>query len=242
MSDVSVVAPPPPPPPPRSSSTSFDFVQPFAFVFQDERWVQKVLIGGLFYIAAFILIGVFFIFGYCARLARNVIAGLERPLPEWDDLGTYFADGVKLFCVGLLYALPLIILVLVVIIPAGVLSAIGEHRGNDVAQFAGGTMMTCIWCLIFPISLAMSFWMPAALLFAVIEDRIGAAFEFRRIFNYIKTNFANYLLAFVVYLVARFAVPFGAILLCIGVVFTAFWSLLVAAYAFGYAYRLSPTK
>ena len=70
----------------------------------------------------------------------------------------------------------------------------------------------------------------------------GAAFEFRRIFNYIKTNFANYLLAFVVYLVARFAVPFGAILLCIGVVFTAFWSLLVAAYAFGYAYRLSPTK
>src|SRR5438874_112303 len=152
MSDVSVVAPPPPPPPPRSSSGAFDFVQPFAFVFQDERWVQKVLIGGLFYIAAFLLIGVFFILGYCARLARNVIAGVARPLPEWDDLGTYFADGVKLVCAGLGYTLPLVVILAAVMIPAGVLTAISENR-SDFAQFAGGTMMSCVWCLFIPISL-----------------------------------------------------------------------------------------
>lgn len=246
MSVVDYTVPPPPPPPPapppRSSSTSFDFVQPFAFVFQDARWVQKVLIGGLFYIAAFLLIGIFFIFGYCMRLARNVIADVPNPLPEWDDLGTYFVDGLKLFCVGLLYVLPIVIVLIAVMIPAGVLTAISEHHDNDFAQFAGGTMMTCVWCLFFPFSLAMSFWLPAALTFAVVEDRIGAAFEFGRIFRYIKLNFVNYLLAFVVYLVARFAVPFGAILLCIGIVFTAFWSLLVASYAFAYAYRLSPSK
>lgn len=239
--------PPPPPPPPGSSSTSFDFVQPFAFVFQDERWVQKVLIGGLFYIAAFILIGLPFILGYCARLTRNVINGLAKPLPEWDDLGSFFADGVKLFCVGLIYFVPIIAIVLAVMIPAGILTAIGDqigehHAGGDLAQFAGGTAMTCVWCLFFPLSLAMSFWLPGAITFAIVEDRIGAAFQFGRIFNYIKGNFVNYLLAFVVYLVARFAVPFGMILLCIGVVFTAFWSFLVAAYAFGYAYRLSPVK
>src|SRR5438552_19150065 len=55
----------PPPPPPRSTTPAFDFIQPFAFTFQDERWLQKVLIGGLFYIAAFFLVGVFFIMGYC---------------------------------------------------------------------------------------------------------------------------------------------------------------------------------
>jgi len=240
--------PPPPPPPPSSSSGGFDFVQPFAFVFQDERWVQKVLIGGLFYIAAFLLIGLFFIAGYCAKLARNVIAGVSRPLPEWDDLGTYLTDGVKLFCVGLIYFLPLFLILLAVLIPAGVLTAIGDqigehHRGGgDLANFAGGTMMTCVWCLFFPISLALSFWMPAAMLFAIVEDRIGAAFQFTKIFNFIKANFVNYLLAFVVMLVARFAVPFGMILLCIGIVFTAFWSFLVTTYAFASAYRLSPTK
>lgn len=246
MSDASIVPPPPPPPPPptagSSQTNSFDFVQPFAFVFQDERWVQKVLIGGLFYIAAFLLIGIFFILGYCARLARNVIAGVPKPLPEWDDLSTYFVDGVKLAVVGLLYILPFIIIFCAVFIPAGIIGAIGERHDNDFAQFASGTMATCLWCLVVPLSLALSFWLPAALTFAVVEDRIGAAFEIGRIWRYIKNNFVNYLLAFLVYLVARFAVPFGAILFCIGIVFTAFWSMVVAAYAFANAYRLSPVK
>src|SRR5256885_15302463 len=102
MSEVNAYPPPPPPPPPsRPASPAFDFIQPFAFVFQDERWVTKVLLGGLFYLAGFFIVGIFFILGYCARLARNVIAGVEKPLPEWDDLGVYFTDGVKVFCVML---------------------------------------------------------------------------------------------------------------------------------------------
>jgi hypothetical protein len=242
MSELPVYPPPPPPPPPSSPArTSFDFAQPFAFVFQDEQWVQKVLIGGLFYLAAFFLIGIFFILGYCARLTRNVVAGVARPLPEWDDLGTYFSDGVKLFCVMLLYALPIIIVVCAVLIPAGVLSAITEGR-HEAAQWASGMAMSCVWCLVFPLSLAMAFWMPAALLFAVLEDRVGAAFEFGRIAHYIRNNFVNYLLAFLVMLVARFIVPFGAILLCIGIIFTAFWAMVVMTYGFAQAYRLSPTK
>jgi len=244
MSDVSVIAPPPPPPPPppRATTPVFDFVQPFAFTFQDERWLQKVLIGGLFYLAAFFLVGVFFILGYCARLTRNVVAGVERPLPEWDDLGTYFADGVKLFCVMLLYAVPFIVIICAFAIPAGIFSAISENRGNDLAQFFAGTLATFVWCLAFPIGLAMSFWIPGALLFAIIEDRIGAAFEFARIFNFIRNNFVNYLLAFLVMYLVRFIVPFGMILFCIGMIFTAFWSMVVTTYAFAQAYRVSPTK
>src|SRR6185369_613047 len=108
--------------------------------------------------------------------------------------------------------------------PAGIFSAISEGR-NEAVQWASGMMVSCVWCLIFPLSLAMSIWLPAALLFVVIEDRIGAAFEFSRIFNYIRNNFVNYLLAFLVAMVARFAVPFGVILFCIGIVFTAFWAM-----------------
>jgi hypothetical protein len=121
------------------------------------------------------------------------------------------------------------------------MSALSEGR-NQFAQWMSGTALTCIWCLFVPISLLMSFWMPAALLFAVVEDRVGAAFEFGRIYNYIRNNFVNYLLAFLVFLVARFAVPLGAIAFCIGIVFTAFWALVTGTYAFAQAYRLSPTK
>ena len=67
---------PPPPEPPSAVPPSavppsnvatrpqFDFGKPFTYVFDDPRWLNKILIGGLFYLAGFFLIGWFFILGY----------------------------------------------------------------------------------------------------------------------------------------------------------------------------------
>ena len=96
MSDVPHTPPPPAPPPP-----TYDFVRPFAFTFDDPRWLPKILLGGLFYILGIFIVGIIFVLGYQARLARNVIAGVEHPLPEWDDLGEYFAEGLRLMGVVL---------------------------------------------------------------------------------------------------------------------------------------------
>jgi hypothetical protein len=236
--DVTPQPPPPPPPPPpqRQASGGYDFVQPFAFVFQDPRWVTKVLIGGLFYLAAFLIVGIFFILGYSAKLCRNVVANEPQPLPEWDDLGGYFAEGIRLFFVGFCYVIPLFGLIGVFIVP---LLVAGNIAGpDDLSRQLAGGMASCVWCLFLPISLALSFWMPAALVFAAVEQRFGAAFEFGRIYQFIKANFANCLIAFVVYLIARFAASMGLILFCIGIVLTAFWSMIVSTYAFAYAYRL----
>jgi hypothetical protein len=181
---------------------------------------------------------VFFLSGYLARLARNVIAGVAYPLPEWDDLGEYFSEGLRLFCVVLIYTLPLICLSMVFVIPL----VIAQSADNDVLRNLGGGMVACVWCVIFPLSLAMAVWLPGALLFAVVERRFGAAFEFAQIFAFIKANIGNYLLAFVVSLVVRLIVPFGFILLCVGVFFTLFWSLVVSCYAFAESWRLAPVR
>lgn len=211
-------------------------MQPFAFVFQDPRWVTKVLIGGLFYLAAFLIVGIFFILGYCAKLCRNVVANEPQPLPEWDDLGGYFAEGIRLFFVIFCYVIPLIALMGVFIIP---LAVAGNIAGpDDISRQLAGGASSCLGCLFVPLVLAFSLWMPAAVLFAVVEQRFGAAFEFGRIYRFIKDNFANYLIAVVIHLIAGFAAQLGVILFCIGVVLTAFWSLLVSNYAFAYAYRL----
>jgi Protein of unknown function (DUF4013) len=98
--------------------------------------------------------------------------------------------------------------------------------------------MTCAWCLFFPLSLLFAFYIPAALLFAVAERDFGAAFQVGRIIGFIRDNAGNYVVAFVVYLIARFAAPLGLMMCCIGVVFTAFWAFLVATHAFAQAYRL----
>lgn len=239
MTDAIYVPPaPPPPPPPASAPASFDFVKPFAFTFEDPRWINKVLIGGLFYLLAFLIVGIFFIFGYLARLARNVIAGVAHPLPEWDDLGEYFAEGLRLFGVVLLWMLPVFALVAVFIIP----SIVASQMDNEALRNISGCMTGAMWCLVFPLSLAVTIFLPAALLFTVVERRFGAAFEFGRIWAFIKANIGDYLLAIVIYFVARFLAGFGIVLLCIGVIFTAFWALLITTYAFAQVYRRAQVR
>jgi len=234
----SAVVPEPPPSPP-SPGASFDFLKPFTFAFDDPRWVPKILMGGLFVLASSIIIGVFFIYGYLARLARNVINGVPNPLPEWDDLGEYFSEGLKLFVVGLIYTIPILIVVGIVFIPAIIA---GGSTDNDTIRQMAGMSATCMWCLIFPLGLALALWMPAAMLMVVVSGDFSAGFDFRRIIAFIRGNAGNYILAFVAWMVARFAASLGFLLLCVGILFTVFWAYLVAAHAFGQVYRLSKER
>jgi len=232
--------PPPPPPPPATPPRSgFDFVHCLSFVFEDPAWVRKVLLGGVFYLLGFVIIGWFFLFGYGARLARNVIAGSSHPLPEWDDLGEFFGEGLKLFLVCVLYALPFVILGICVAVPMGMLTSL--NRNQDMQNFAGG-LMGCVWCLFFPIFLAVSLWVPAALLRVIVTGDFSAGFQFGAIWRFLKANAGNYLLAVVVHILAGFVAQFGVLLLCIGVIFTAFWSFCVSIYAFAESWRLAVVK
>jgi hypothetical protein len=243
MTTATEVPPPPPPPPggivppppPAPNPNQLDFAKPFTYVFDDPRWMQKILIGGLFYLAGFFIIGWFFILGYLSRVARNVISDQPTPLPEWDDLGGFFSEGARLIGVVLIYVAPVVAVVIMLMVPSIAMSSID----NDAAQFFGNSLAGCLWCLFVPVSLAMMIFMPASLLFAAVEQRTGAGFDFPRIWAFIRNNIGNYLLAVVVYLVARFLGGFGIFLLCVGVVFTAFWAMLITTHAFSQVYRIA---
>jgi hypothetical protein len=225
-------------PAPPPAVPAFDFAKPFTFVFEDPAWVSKVLVGGIFVLLAFIIVGWFFLLGYAARLTRNVVSGAQHPLPEWDDLGTYFSEGIQLALIPIAYIIPLVLLAMLVVVPA----AIAGDSQSELLANVGGCLIGSVWCLVVPLSFAVTLFLPAALLLAIMENRIGAGFEFKRIWVFIKANVANYLLAIVVYLVARFAAGFGIALLCIGVLFTEFWALMVTAYAMAQVYRLAATR
>ena len=244
MSDVYATPPPPPPPPPAppaapgTAASAFDFGKPFTYVFDDPQWLQKILIGGLFYLAGFLIIGWIFILGYCARVARNIAAGAAVPLPEWEDLGGLFHEGLRMFGVVLVWVLPAIALVFMFVVPLAVL----DSSGDETLHALGSGISGCLACLMVPISLAVLLFMPASLLFAAVEQRFGAAFDFSRLWPFIRANLGNYLLAIVVYLIARFLGGLGIALLCIGVIFTGFWSFLITTHAFAQVYRLSRTR
>ena len=143
-----------------------------------------------------------------------------------------------MFAVGLVYAIPFMLLIGMMVFP----SVLMQMTDSDTLKTAGGLMGGAVWCVMFPLSLAMAVWLPAALLHAVVTGRFAAAFDFRRIAAFIRANVGNYILAYVVWLIARFVAPFGLALCCVGVMFTIFWSMVVAAYAFGQVYRLSLAK
>jgi hypothetical protein len=235
MSEVIAEMPPPPPPPP-APQPQFDFAKPFTYVFEDPRWLTKVLIGGLFYLLAFFIVGGFFLMGYAARTIRNIIRGEERPLPEWEDVGGFFNDGIMLFGVGFIYMLPVIALMMSIVVPM-ILAGAFENEG--VVQALSSGVAGCLACLLVPVWLAVLIFLPAAILFVAVEQRFGAAFEFKRLWDFIRGNVGNYLLAIVAMLVANFLARAGIVLLCVGILFTSFWAMLVMCHAFAQVYRLA---
>jgi uncharacterized protein DUF4013 len=215
----------------------YDFLKPLAFVFEDPRWFQKLVFGGLFSLAGVILIGVFFVYGYLARLVRNVVAGVDFPLPEWDDLGDMFAEGAMLFVASLIYMIPFFFLVFLCV-PFSVLADVD----NAAAQILGGGGLVILMLVFIPVGFVLAVWLPAAMLHAAVKRDFRAAFDFRTIALFLRNNALNYILAYLDWVVARFAAPLGFILCCVGVVLTGFWSMVVGAHAFAQAYRLSENR
>lgn len=85
-----------------------DFQQAFTFMFKDEDWIKKVLLGIL--LALVPIFGQFALVGYVLTVVRNVKNGEPRPLPEWDEVVQYFVEGLKYLVVSLVYSLPIVVL------------------------------------------------------------------------------------------------------------------------------------
>ncbi len=219
-------AAPPGPPPPQPPNRSFDLGKAFAFTFQDPRWLEKTLIGGLFYIATIALVGWFFLFGYMARIVRNVVAGVDDRLPEWDDLGEMFTEGLKLFLVAFVWYLPIVLVMVPLMVWAIVFDEFGSPRLSEL--FAGCMVLTVV-----PLALVITFILPAALVRAAVYRSVGAGLAVGPVLAFVRDNFVNFLLAFIVYLAANFIGQMGVVIFCIGVFFTSFWGMTVAAHAYG---------
>ena len=88
-----------------------DIGKSFTFTFDDEGWLTKVLMGGLFSLLSIILIGIPFIVGYFLETLKNVYLGQPRPLPNWGDgMGAMFVKGIKAVVGILVWSLPIILL------------------------------------------------------------------------------------------------------------------------------------
>jgi len=201
-------------------SESFEYAKE-AVAGKWNKWLMLVI--------ATILLGLP-LMGYAMKVLRG-----EKPAPEVDDWGTLFIDGIKYLIVTLIYAIPLI-LVWIVVIGASAASIMSGNYNAMMAAF-GAIMLGLVVMLILGVIIAI-FEVIGAVRFARTGS-IGEAFNFNAILATIgKLGWVPYIISLVVLIVV--AIVYGIIVsiiqmipilgMIIYICLIAPWTLFVARY------------
>lgn len=214
-----------------------DIGKAFGYAFEDDQWIPKILIAagillagivlGIFIIPAFI--AAFLLSGYGVEITRRVINGTSPVLPEWDNWGDLLIDGLKVWVIGIVYALPMILVGMCLGIPGAVFSQDSPGLASAFSSFAG--------CLNFLWGIILSLFMPAAIALFVANDDLGAAFRFGEVFNFVRDNFSNYLIVLVLGWVASLIGFLGIVFCFLPVLVTAPYASWITSHLYGQAYR-----
>jgi len=167
-------------------------------------------------------------YGYMVQLLKNVRDGHEYPLPDWDDFGKFFVDGLKLLAGFLVYMLPMILLSFFAMIVAIAADAGGVDEGGMV------TILMLTSCLTILLAFLIVLLYPALYIQYAKEDKIGDMFRFGEMWELFKANSANYIIILLmIFFVLSFIASFGLILCFVGILFTTWWAQLAAAHLMG---------
>ncbi len=210
-----------------NNAVEIDIGRAFGLVTDDPKWLTKILIGGL--ILFIPIVGSLMIGGYIIATGRRVTERHPHPLPEWDNAGNLIKKGFFHLVIGLVYALPLILLSIGFALLVGIIGAAGG--GSDAV--AG---------LILLLSLGFSLVMlAAAVLVAAMSyaatvryiqtDSLGDALQFGAVLEMVRARPATWLWLFLVQILAAIVASLGSIACGFGALFTTVY----AQAAFGHA-------
>lgn len=192
----------------------------FSFIFEDPRWLTKVLIGTAVLIISSLLapiligiLGFFIVTGYGLEVVRNVRRGDQYPMPEWRDRwGEWLVLGVKLAVVVIIWSLPIILFSL----PLALGGALSDQSGGEVI---GSLIVACFGCLVFVWAIVILLATPAIYIRLAETERISSGLQFGEILAFSRQNIGDVIIASIMYVVASFVVGLaGAIvgtLLCL---------------------------
>jgi hypothetical protein len=171
---------------------SFEYAKE-AVVGKWNKWVMLII--------ATILLGLP-LMGYVMKILRG-----EKPAPEVEDWGTLFIDGIKYLIVGLIYAIPIIIVeVILMVIGFG-----AAMTGDPTAAMAAiGTLLIGL-LVILVLAIIIGLFACIGIVRFARTGSIGEAFNFSAILATIgKIGWVPYIIALVVLIVCY--VIFGIVM------------------------------
>jgi hypothetical protein len=184
-----------------------DIGKSFSYPFEDKQWVSKLGLGA---VISLVPILNFAMTGYMIQIVRNMLNDMQEPLPNWDDLGKKFMDGLMLVLAGLVYALPIIVLSClplgVFAVPA-ILAGNGDTQGlSDAMTGVGSALTVGLSCLFVVYGLVLSVIFPAIYVNYAKEGTFASCFKLREVFNIIGKNAGAFFTAWGISLVAGLVV------------------------------------
>lgn len=210
-----------------------DIGRAFGFITKDEKWVTKILIGGVLMIVP--LLNGIVLMGYGFETARNVARGDANPLPDWDNFGEKLMKGLYGFIISLVYAIPVIILQVV----SQVLILIGSAAAHDGGRGGGGgggiiaLLSMCLVPVILILSIAIGILTAAAFVRYIQTENLSAAFQFGEVINMVRNNPSTWVMVAVVYILAALLGAAGVIACGVGALFTTFFGMVAFSHALG---------
>ncbi len=170
-----------------------DFAKAITYIFEDRRWLTKILIGT---VLSFVPILNFALGGYFVEIVRRITRHESEVLPEWDHISENFMDGLMLWLAQLVYALPMVILTCLLLLPIlpQLFSDSLDREVINTLSAVGLLLLLCGGVLLIVYSLFLSFIFPSITIQYAQHKTIGACFRFGEIRRTISQNTGNYLL------------------------------------------------
>ncbi len=208
-----------------------EFGKAFSYVFEDQSWLTKIVIGGLILLIP--ILGSFVLLGWMVEIIRRVIVNDPEPLPEWGDFGGHLGRGFQALVIGLVYALPVILLAACV----NIIPLLAANQDNDAVTTLVTLLSVCFGCLIFIFALALNLVIPAALGQFAATGQLGAALRFGEVFGLVRAAPMAFVMCLLGAIVANLVASLGVIACFIGLLFTQVWAGAVMAHLYGQAYK-----
>lgn len=183
-----------------------------------DNGIIKILIGGVLQIIP--VIGWLLNAGFAMKCYEK---GIEEKsdMPEWDDWGQKFINGVMVVCAVIIY----------MIVPLLAYS-LGILLFGEPGFF--------LFLVLFLLAVAFGFILPMGICNLAVYKRFTSAFDFSFLLRLLKADPGTYVRAFLIYLLAVIVIGIVSMIPLIGWIiglFSCFYLQCVSGYLFGGVYR-----
>jgi hypothetical protein len=185
------------------------------YVMDDEDWIKKIGIGALLALFMWLIVPALILTGYSVKVARNVMAGEARPLPEWEDWGALLMDGLNVAIAMFVYSLPIMLLSCCMVVATMAMGGMSEFSSD--AAGAGIALTTILFtCLVFIYAIALMFLAPAVVVQYVRTDTLGSTLQFGTVVGIVRDNIGDVVMVLVVSFAINFVISMLAVIPFIG--------------------------